>query len=210
MTRPTVLARLVHLRHGKPVPRHEASRGGRLGRPVSWHALGVLAAAMMSVSGIAAPATATALAAGPAWGRAIEIRPPSDAGPNPHAQLFGVGCPARGSCVAGGGYTDSLSEMRAVIVTESKKRWARERALRMPPNTPVNPKAEVISVACPAAGSCVAVGDLAFGPGSGSLQGFIATQSRGRWVLRGSQELGVSASTCAQAAALARIALSRL
>jgi hypothetical protein len=30
------------------------------------------------------------------------------------------------------------------------------------------------------------------------------------WVLRGSQELGVSASTCAQAAALARIALSRL
>ena len=30
------------------------------------------------------------------------------------------------------------------------------------------------------------------------------------WVLRGSQELGVSASTCAQAVALARIALTRL
>jgi hypothetical protein len=30
------------------------------------------------------------------------------------------------------------------------------------------------------------------------------------WVLKGSQELGVSASTCAQAAALARIALTRL
>ncbi len=110
--------------------------------------------------------------------RAVEIQLPLNAGANPDALLIGVGCTAAGSCAAGGGYNDTAGRTEAMVVSGSPGRWARAAELRLPPNAEANPFAEVNSVACAGAGSCVAAG---YYNGDTRFQGFIAAESGGTW-----------------------------
>jgi hypothetical protein len=67
-----------------------------------------------------------------------------------------------------------------MVATQVHGRWSRGTPLRLPANAAAQPYAQVSGLACRSAGNCVAVGDYQYGR-SGSLQAFIAIESRGRW-----------------------------
>lgn len=109
----------------------------------------------------------------------VEIRPPLNAAPNPLATLLTVSCTGAGSCVAGGGYTDSASADQAMAVTGSHGSWRRALELRLPSDAlAANPVASVSSVACTGAGSCAGVGGYQIQNG---FQALLITESGGTW-----------------------------
>ena len=118
------------------------------------------------------------VASGTAPRPAVEVKLPSNANANPDALLIGVGCTGSGFCTAGGSYNDLAGHSEPTVVSESRGRWARAIELRLPSNAEVNPLAEVNSVACTGTGQCAAVG---YYNGDTRFQGFIATESKGRW-----------------------------
>ena len=109
---------------------------------------------------------------------------PSDAGQSKAALLSQVTCPARGTCVAAGWYTDQNNHTQALIETLSGGSW---RAQRAPLPAGANPgKASsstlptgLFVVKCAAVGTCVAAGD--YTDASGGSQGLIETLSGGSW-----------------------------
>ena len=54
---------------------------------------------------------------GGTFGQATEVTAPSNAASDPEAGLDGVSCPATGSCVGVGGYTDSSGDVQAMATT---------------------------------------------------------------------------------------------
>ena len=86
-------------------------------------------------------------------------------------------CPAVGSCVATGSYNDTNGHQQGLIETDVGGTWKPTEA-PVPANAASNPAASVDGVACPAVGSCVAVGgyNTASGPA-----GLIETLSVGTW-----------------------------
>ena len=103
---------------------------------------------------------------------------PAGAASNDNTLLYSVACPVAGTCVAVGTYGNSCCNGQGVIESLSGGTWTAIEA-PLPPDTEAPPEAGVNSVACPVAGSCVAVGtyvDLA-----GNPQGLIDTLSGGSW-----------------------------
>jgi len=98
--------------------------------------------------------------------------------PQTGPELFDLSCPKQGSCVSVGTYLTSSSE-QALIETETNGTWkASTSPLPAGAGTP-DPAAELVSIACPAAGSCIAVGD--FQDNNGNQIGLIATLKNGVW-----------------------------
>ena len=147
--------------------------------------LAVAALSLIATAGaaqLAAPAaasTAGAPRANPAFGRATEIRLPTDAAAKPASDLYGVACAGRGDCAAGGAYQNTHGDDQAIVVTQSRGKWGRAVAVRLPANAAPQPDAEVNAVACTSPGACVAVGYCR--TGAGFDQGFIVTQAHGLW-----------------------------
>ena len=153
--------------------------------------LSVLMAASSSAAGTWTAATASLSGLGPT------------AGANP-AAFFGkviggattepVACPAAGSCVAVGSYTDSSGHQQGLIETQSSGTWTAQTApltgLNPPANT--NPSVYFYALSCSAAGSCVAVGsyDDAFF----NQFGLIETLSNGTWTGATAPTSGLSPS----------------
>lgn len=121
-------------------------------------------------------ALATAESSG-RWAQATQIAVPSDAGPNPGAQLTGVACSPSGSCNATGGYFDASAASHAMVATTSGHGWARATEVKAP--TASGFVAPFLSgISCIAAPTCEAVG--------GYLDNFAAvpmavTRSAGKW-----------------------------
>jgi hypothetical protein len=72
----------------------------------------------------------------------------------------------------------------ATVATASAGTWNQAVAVAPPANAAPNPLAYLDSVACPAVGSCIAVGDYFVGPfddASTSLRPMVASQSGGVW-----------------------------
>jgi hypothetical protein len=109
--------------------------------------------------------------------RARQIELPANAGPRSQGWLVAIDCVRGRWCAAGGNYTDRSGRTDAMVVTESSGHWARPLELRMPANAAPDPQAGVASVDCTGIGDCVAVGAY-----NGNVQGFIATESGGRWL----------------------------
>ena len=65
--------------------------------------------------------------AGTTWA-ATEAPLPANAGPDPNAALGGVTCPAPGSCVAVGSYTDATGAQEGVVDTLSAGTWSATEA----------------------------------------------------------------------------------
>jgi hypothetical protein len=89
---------------------------------------------------------------------------PGPANSDPSADLQWVACPSLTSCVAAGSYEDSKEAQQGLLVSGSKSNWAPTKA----PAPAGYLDAELDSVSCPSATSCVAVGhydDSAGGPG---------------------------------------------
>ena len=82
---------------------------------------------------------------------------PPNAGANGYASLESVTCPSATSCVAVGSYMDSSGSWQGLIETMSGSSW-QATEVTLPGNADGDPNAYLVSVACPSATSCVAVG----------------------------------------------------
>jgi hypothetical protein len=114
---------------------------------------------------------------------ATALRMPSDVAPggeNAGGELYAIDCPAVGTCVGTGYYDDQAGGSRALIETLSGGKWTPMPA-PLPPGTALPGSKEYASlngVACPVAGSCVAVG--VYDTSHGSVP-FTDTLSGGQW-----------------------------
>jgi hypothetical protein len=158
----------------------------RVFRPVRHRAFALmLLAGGAVVPFIAAPqlpaVAATTRAAGTGFAPATEIKPPVNTAKTVDSILIAVACSGRGSCSAGGSYTDNAGNGQAMVVSESRGRWARAVEVKMPANAAPDPGAQVSGIACTSPGNCVAVGYYQPKPGNNGDSAFIATQRRGSW-----------------------------
>jgi hypothetical protein len=92
--------------------------------------------------------------------------------------LLVVKCPAAGSCVAAGDYTDENGAGQGLIDTLSGGTWTAARA-PLPGGAAASPTAYLWALTCPARGACVAVGH--YTGRQGQSQGLIESQSGGTW-----------------------------
>jgi hypothetical protein len=112
--------------------------------------------------------------------QAMPARPPASIRIAQSTELFTIACMTAESCTAGGDFGGAGRPLEPMIATQSHGRWSRGTPLLLPANAAAQPYAQVSGLACRSAGNCVAVGDYQHGR-SGSLQAFIAIESRGRW-----------------------------
>jgi hypothetical protein len=112
-------------------------------------------------------AGAASLPAGPSTGVQLPANaffgpfrfPPPRGGTYVFGQLSSVACPPSGSCVAVGGYASGeASGSDAMVVSESDGVWNQASEIPPPSSPALYVEAGLDSVACPAAGSCVAIG----------------------------------------------------
>jgi hypothetical protein len=118
--------------------------------------------------------------AGGAWGTAGEIEPPANAASNPETQLDSIACPASGSCVAGGDYTNEHGAREAMVAEETNGSWGPASEIEPPADAEGNPAASIRSVACPAAEACVAFGVYRDGS-TDSEEAMATTEVGGTW-----------------------------
>jgi hypothetical protein len=108
---------------------------------------------------------------------ATDLPLPKDADRSTYAVMGDVRCPAQATCVATGDYKDQNGDMRPLIETLSGEKWA-----AMPAPLPAGAVATgqaIGGVACPVAGSCVAVGQ--YTEHSGATAPLTETLSGGTW-----------------------------
>jgi len=92
--------------------------------------------------------------------------------------LDGVACPSMGTCVAVGSYYDRQNIERPLTETRSGSTWIPAR-LGLPGDADQNKAAFLSEVACPAPGSCVAIGWYI--DSNNDVEGLIETLSGGTW-----------------------------
>lgn len=141
-------------------------------------AAGMVAACLSGGMALADPASASG------W-KLTTLSPPPG---NPSSVLTTVSCTGAAACVAGGEYGQQApesGEFRYLTVAGSGGTWAQPETGPLPADANSVTSANVNSIACPAAGSCVAVGGYVAqrtAPGVEPQPAFIATESHGRWV----------------------------
>lgn len=126
------------------------------------------------------------------WRRSVLARPPAGAAVNPFknsdgGEILDVDCPAAGTCVAVGRYTDAHGIDHGVIFSERHDRWARGLRVRLPRNAirPARPKngatedVHIAAVTCTSPGNCTVVGR--YETTAEVWEGLIVTQSGGHW-----------------------------
>jgi hypothetical protein len=148
-----------------------------------------------SLNAVSCPVTGTCMAAGLyddqnsdshglieslSGGTWTATEPPAPAGAaiGFDAGLYGVSCPTSDACVAVGGYGDQHGIGQAMTETLTNGTWTPAEAPL--PGPPLGPQdmAALLSVSCPAPGSCVAVG---YYGQEGDFSALIETLSSGIW-----------------------------
>jgi hypothetical protein len=113
------------------------------------------------------------------WGRAQQITPPENAAAAPGAFLYGLSCPAPGSCEAVGGYTDRQGNSQAMAVEEIRGRWQQATEVQMPADAGLGFDVGLYGVACSRPGDCEAVGRYDWKGVQDAAAG--ATETGGHW-----------------------------
>jgi hypothetical protein len=162
---------------------------------------GAGAAPFVDLDGIACPSMATCVAVGSyddskgnsepltetrEGGTWVSARAPlpGDAAPGKSSFLSEVACPAPGTCVATGWYTDQNGNADAVIDTLSGRTWTTQRA-PLPDDAKLRPTnntalaTDLVAVRCGGVGDCVATGD--YFDVEGHMEVLIDTLSGGTW-----------------------------
>jgi hypothetical protein len=141
------------------------------------HTVGAtLALATVFSIGYVGASSVNAGAGAPTWsGTGASL--PANADPGSTAELLATACPAAGNCVAVGAYATG-GHPTGLVDTQSNGGWTATQ-VPTPGNAEVGGPSEVLTVACPAVGSCVAAG--VYFDGSGTAQGLLLTQSGGSW-----------------------------
>jgi hypothetical protein len=116
---------------------------------------------------------------GGSWHRAIKLRMPLNASANPAVAVSSVSCGRTGFCMAGGRYFDNTGAFQAVAVTESAGTWQLGTEITLPSGAAAGPQADINAVACPSAGTCLAVGR--YFDSLNNLTAFTVTYSAGTW-----------------------------
>jgi hypothetical protein len=99
---------------------------------------------------------------------------------DPEAQPSHVSCSSPGNCVAVGNYDDASDDVQGLIATETNGSWsAAQLSLSGLGSVDSDPGIDLNSLACPAAGDCVAVGS--YTDGSHHSEALIATETNGAW-----------------------------
>jgi hypothetical protein len=118
---------------------------------------------------------------GGTWSATEAPLPPGASGSDPQAILYAVQCPAVGTCVAVGEYTDSSGATQALVEQLSKGQWTPSE-LALPGDALTSGPsafAQLSNVVCPASGSCEAYG--LYTQGSGGEQALVTSDSGGSW-----------------------------
>jgi hypothetical protein len=105
-------------------------------------------------------------------------------------RLFAVSCPAKGSCVAVGGYEDTSGNWHGLTETLANGTWT---AATLPPgglSPALGPLLVLYAVSCPAASSCVAVG--LYEDAAHARNGVIATLAGGTWTALTAPQTGLN------------------
>ncbi|MGO9501902.1 MAG: hypothetical protein ACLPUO_10065 [Streptosporangiaceae bacterium] len=112
------------------------------------------------------------------WGKAIAVPGLGALNTGGDGELDSVSCGSAGNCAAGGYYSGSHSQQGFVAV-ERNGRWG--AAIEVPGLGALNKAgdADVLSVSCGSAGSCVAGGY--YGYSQIGERGFVAVERNGRW-----------------------------
>jgi len=154
---------------------------------------GIVGALMFIIP--AAPGPTGALGgAGLGHHEATAVLPPASTRAVASAGLSSVACTARGTCTAGGNYQAAGRQMEPMVSTQSRGQWSRGTPLALPAGAASQPYAQVNGIACRSAGNCVVVGDYEYGRAR-NMQGFIATESHGRWARAFTPRLPANASS---------------
>jgi hypothetical protein len=93
-------------------------------------------------------------------------------------QFYGMACGAAGSCAALGFYVDSKGIVHGTIDTLANRTWTSTVA-PLPARAASDRQSTLYAVTCPAAGSCVVVGDYI--DRNGNYQPLIETLANGTW-----------------------------
>jgi hypothetical protein len=118
---------------------------------------------------------------GGVWGTASEIEPPANAASNPEPDLASVACPAAGSCIARGEYTDNSGDEEAMVAGETDDgAWGPASEIELPANAESNSRSYLDGVACSVAGSCVGIGEYWDGS-TKTKEAMAVTDTDGKW-----------------------------
>jgi PASTA domain/Divergent InlB B-repeat domain len=118
---------------------------------------------------------------GGSWTRGVEGSLPANASNSvPIVVLPSVSCASAGNCAAVGNYRDESGNCWGLLLSESAGTWAAGVKAPLPANAATSQQcAEIISVSCPSAGMCEAVGG--YNDSSLSGQGVLLTETAGNW-----------------------------
>jgi hypothetical protein len=126
--------------------------------------------------------------ASPAWGHAEQAPGIATLDHSGGGALEAVACPAKGACTAGGFYFDGASKkQQALVIGETSGVWGSAQDLPLAPMLNTFGSADVLTVACLAAGECAAGG---FYRDATGLEGLLGSEVSGTW--DGSVELAGS------------------
>jgi hypothetical protein len=163
-------------------PRVTAMRNSVRYLPRAWRRVGVVAAAAVLGSVLAA-GTAAGATAGGAWGSAREV---AGVGAGGSAGIASISCGAAGNCAAGGSYDTNKTacnyvgcHFSAFLVTEVGGTWGRAAKVAGMSTLNRGRQAGIGPVSCPAAGTCTAGGS--YTDGAKHSQAFIVTEAKGKW-----------------------------
>jgi hypothetical protein len=112
------------------------------------------------------------------WGKAMEVPGTAALNKGGYAEVSSVSCARRGTCVAGGYYSDASGHQQGFVASLRDGRWS--KAVQLPGLAALNTggDAQVNSVSCSSPGNCAAGGSYSDAAG---VQGFVASQRNGRW-----------------------------
>ncbi len=117
--------------------------------------------------------------ASPAWGHAEQAPGIATLDHSGAGALEAVACPAKGACSAGGFYFDGASKkQQAFVIGETSGLWGTAQDVPLVPQLNTDGSADVLTVACLAAGECGASGFYSDPTG---LEGFLGSEVGGTW-----------------------------
>lgn len=157
------------------------------------------------------PRAMVATRSGASWSDATELDLPADAdATTPDAGLYAVACGTAGSCAAVGSYLDDDGAHQAMIATATGGTWSAATKVDLPAGAATDPLAYLNAVACPAAGSCTALGSYVDATSGGqvmstSLSGTATRLSLPANAHGGDPDAAIAAVACASATSCAAV-----
>jgi hypothetical protein len=112
------------------------------------------------------------------WGKAEEMPGTGGLNRGDTAAVDSLSCASAGNCSAGGIYLDEAGSYEAFIGNETAGVWAKAEEVPGMAKLNTGGDADVQSISCPTAGSCVAIGNDV---GSSGDEAFVVKESSGVW-----------------------------